>query len=130
MSGKSAKRGRISGVFFGLLLFYTALVLLLGISAAMLQGGILHEGQMKIAVLLSLCIASILSCMISVRNRTEKRLLYAGIPAVSYFILVLIGLFLLEEGKTRDGFTWVSVMVTLLPALVIGLKRQRKRRKR
>ena len=130
MSGVSERRVPFKRLLLGLLAFYLSLLLLLGVSSAMLRGSILPEGEMKAAVIVSLFISSILASLISAGRNADKRLLRTIIPAMGFIILVLAVHLMIPTGKTGGAYFLLAVCSVLLPAMLIGLIRPRKKRKR
>ena len=130
MSGVSGKEVPIKRLLLGQLAFYSALLILLGVSAALFRGSVLPEGQMRAAVIVSLFLSSILASLISAGRNGERRLFRAIAPAFGFFILILAAHLLIPVGKTGGAFICLAAGSVLLPELVIGLRRPRKKRKR
>ncbi len=129
MSGKTGNNHTIRNLLTGIGITISALLLLFALISALLQRGRLPQETVLTALSICLVLSSLLGSMTAVSGMSANRLLFALVPPGMLAVLMLTGRWFIPAGERGDAVTWPLLIAALLPGLIIGLFRKKKRRR-
>ena len=129
MAGKGKADRAIVRIGKGIGVELGVCILLLSALAVLLCRGILREAAVNTLMPAAVILAVLIGCALAVKGRKENRAVLALITAGAMAVVLLLGRWMNGGGQESVPDVLLLVICTMLPAVVIALKRPRRRKR-
>ena len=129
ISRKGKTNNGVKRVLHGIGASFCIGILLMLLEAALLQKGNMNESATRPILSITLFASSLLGCMTAGRGGKELRRVFAAVPGIVLTIMILLGRWIAGFRGMDGMFTLLLVICASAPALLVGLRKPRKRRK-